>query len=367
MLEQMPDLQHLIQNEIPEGRSSLENSHTNLEKVAAFCEANYIQASSVADKRAALTVTRQYTIQSLASVAYQINGLANNMLAMLDMQADKLGDMATRVHEIDQIINIHKEKVARREIGQLTTNKIIRPQHKIVQPSEPEPQRRYVRQAIDYSLLDDIGVCVRDRRLCERMRRTGHGVRVQSAPMQSRYHTISLAHGAALARTESGGSGGSIGTNARAAGSLGPAHGQRIATIYSSYDQSGQYGAQNNTEYQQRLNVNVDHSTPQHDTSDMPPPPSPGMLDYGMQMRECRQRNVRAFIVRVHLHRLTTITATAAHGRSRFATGRTAHARLTHLRHNAAGGWRQTAGSSSARLDTNTLHGESGRNLRLRS
>jgi hypothetical protein len=54
MLDQMGDLQHLIQNEIPEGRSSLENSHTNLEKVAAFCEANYIQVG-VACARACMS------------------------------------------------------------------------------------------------------------------------------------------------------------------------------------------------------------------------------------------------------------------------------------------------------------------------
>ena len=138
------------------------------------------------------------------------------MLNMLDMQTDKLGDMATRVAEIDQIIVIHKEKVARREIGQLTTNKTVRAQHKIVQPSaeETEPTRRYVRQPIDYSILDDIG----------------HGVRVQPTQMhmQSRFHTIGPSHASAqqLMRTESANSG-----QQRGGGSLGAAHGQRVATV----------------------------------------------------------------------------------------------------------------------------------------
>jgi hypothetical protein len=57
-----------------------------------------------------------------------------------------------------QIVDIHKEKVARREIGQLTANKAITRQHKIIQPSEQEKAQRYVRQGIDYSVLDGIGL-----------------------------------------------------------------------------------------------------------------------------------------------------------------------------------------------------------------
>ncbi len=41
------DLQALIETEIPEGRHQLESSYANLERVAAFCEANYLQVSQV--------------------------------------------------------------------------------------------------------------------------------------------------------------------------------------------------------------------------------------------------------------------------------------------------------------------------------
>lgn len=54
-------------------------------------------------------------------------------------------------------VDIHKEKVARREIGALTTSKNVTKGHKIVAPPQQEKQRRYKREEIDYSSLDDIG------------------------------------------------------------------------------------------------------------------------------------------------------------------------------------------------------------------
>ena len=43
-----------------------------------------------------------------------------------------------KVNHISQTVDIHKEKVARREIGVLTTNKSITRQYKIIAPASPE-------------------------------------------------------------------------------------------------------------------------------------------------------------------------------------------------------------------------------------
>lgn len=56
-----------------------------------------------------------------------------------------------------QTVDIHKEKVARREIGILTTNKNTSRTHKIIAPANPERPVRYIRKPVDYSLLDDLG------------------------------------------------------------------------------------------------------------------------------------------------------------------------------------------------------------------
>ncbi|KAM6152798.1 abl interactor 2 isoform 7-T7 [Erethizon dorsatum] len=150
----MAELQMLLEEEIPGGRRALFDSYTNLERVADYCESNYIQS---ADKQRALEETKAYTTQSLASVAYLINTLANNVLQMLDIQASQLRRMESSINHISQTVDIHKEKVARREIGILTTNKNTSRTHKIIAPANLERPVRYIRKPIDYTVLDDIG------------------------------------------------------------------------------------------------------------------------------------------------------------------------------------------------------------------
>ncbi|XP_025904570.1 abl interactor 1 [Nothoprocta perdicaria] len=171
----MAELQMLLEEEIPSGKRALLESYQNLTRVADYCENNYIQAP---DKRKALEETKAYTTQSLASVAYQINALANNVLQLLDIQASQLRRMESSINHISQLfyreirdrlvgvfaserppatVDIHKEKVARREIGILTTNKNTSRTHKIIAPANMERPVRYIRKPIDYTVLDDVG------------------------------------------------------------------------------------------------------------------------------------------------------------------------------------------------------------------
>ncbi|XP_068844010.1 abl interactor 1 isoform X28 [Capricornis sumatraensis] len=96
----MAELQMLLEEEIPSGKRALIESYQNLTRVADYCENNYIQAT---DKRKALEETKAYTTQSLASVAYQINALANNVLQLLDIQASQLRRMESSINHISQV------------------------------------------------------------------------------------------------------------------------------------------------------------------------------------------------------------------------------------------------------------------------
>lgn len=95
-------VQNLIDNQIPEGRRALKDSHKNLHELAAYCETNYVNTK---ERSRALAETKQYAAQSLASVAYQINSLASSMLQLLDQQANQMNDMEADIHYIAQVYN----------------------------------------------------------------------------------------------------------------------------------------------------------------------------------------------------------------------------------------------------------------------
>ncbi|XP_060704488.1 abl interactor 1-like isoform X2 [Hemiscyllium ocellatum] len=155
----MAEMQSLFQQDIPADRKLLLESVTNLQKVAEYCENNYIQAQ---DKTKALEETKAYAAQSLASVASQINSLAEKVCKLLDLQASELSKMESSVNFISQKVEMHKEKVARREIGAFAVAKSTPRMTKIIPPANPVQREKYTRKPIIYTLLDDTGHGVKE-------------------------------------------------------------------------------------------------------------------------------------------------------------------------------------------------------------
>ena len=60
-----------------------------------------------------------------------------------------------------QMVDIHKEKVARREIGQLASGKNIVRLNKLQPPQQKERQQKYSRVKMDFTSFDHIGHGVR--------------------------------------------------------------------------------------------------------------------------------------------------------------------------------------------------------------
>ncbi|EFO16459.1 abl-interactor 1 [Loa loa] len=87
-------LRSLIENEIPDGRGNPESNCSNLGRVAAYCKVSYVQAQ---DKKATFDETRRYIMQSLASVAYQMDTLSYVLLRALDLQFGKISSMASQL------------------------------------------------------------------------------------------------------------------------------------------------------------------------------------------------------------------------------------------------------------------------------
>lgn len=170
----MNEILALIETDIPECQQNLRDNHGNLERVAEYCDTNYYRSNN---KLQALEETKNYTSQSLASVAYQITSLAFNILHLLDLQTTQIINLESHANRIAQSEQIHREKVARREIGLFTANKRPNRIPKIIYPANPERPTKYTRKPIDYSVLDDVG----------------HGVKIapsqQQAQQQGQLHT----------------------------------------------------------------------------------------------------------------------------------------------------------------------------------
>merc|ERR1711892_1475096 len=141
-----------LDHDIPEGRRSLIECRDNLMGISDYCEQNYASANN---KRKALEVTQQFTTQSLASVAYQVHTLASSMLNLLAEQDDELTRLNSAIDNLSERVDIHCEKVARREVGALTARKPISKAPTIITPVNPERPVKYVRKQINYGELDE--------------------------------------------------------------------------------------------------------------------------------------------------------------------------------------------------------------------
>ncbi|XP_054032873.1 ABI gene family member 3 [Dryobates pubescens] len=155
----MSELEQLQHHDIPAGRQILRDHHCNLLRVADYCESNYLEAS---DKRKALEETMALSTQSLASVTYQVSSLATAFLRLLDLQAAELQKVEADVRCVAQRVEMHKEKVSRREIGSLTVSKRFPSYQKIVPPPSPPCLEPYYRKPLNFSVLDDIGHGIKD-------------------------------------------------------------------------------------------------------------------------------------------------------------------------------------------------------------
>ncbi|XP_061761773.1 ABI family, member 3a isoform X2 [Nerophis ophidion] len=150
-----------ILNEAPSSRKLLLENYDNFLNVAEYCYYNYTQQQASDDSLKALEETKKLTAQSLASIAYQVSTLATSVLSLLDAQTNQLRHMESSINLIGQTVEMHREKVSRREIGIFTAVRQVPRGPKILPPPQPaagsQSRPPYSRRPISYQQLDCIG------------------------------------------------------------------------------------------------------------------------------------------------------------------------------------------------------------------
>ncbi|XP_058509979.1 ABI family, member 3a isoform X2 [Solea solea] len=177
-----------ILEEAPNARKALMENYDNLLKVSEYCHDNYLQSGD--NSRKALEETKNFTNQSLASIAYQITTLASSVLSLFDAQTNQLCHMESSINLIGQTVEMHKEKVSRREIGVFTAVRRVPRSHKILPPIKPpagvQPCPLYSRQPINYQQLDGLGhgvkVCGKQSDRTGIIRKHGASIRSNKPP-----------------------------------------------------------------------------------------------------------------------------------------------------------------------------------------
>ncbi|KAI2649234.1 Abl interactor 1 [Labeo rohita] len=144
------------------------------------------------------------------TTALQAYGLVHCMCAQSDCLACLVYTVWCKFYD-KHTVDIHKEKVARREIGILTTNKNTSRTHKIIAPANMERPVRYIRKPIDYTVLDDVGHGVKQHGNNQSIRggtlsRTNPPTQKPPSPPLAGRGTLGGSSGGSGSRENSGGS-----------------------------------------------------------------------------------------------------------------------------------------------------------------
>ena len=95
--------------------------------------------------------------ERVGQIGGKINWSLDVWANFLTSKDDELTRLNSAIDNLSERVDIHCEKVARREVGALTARKPISKAPTIITPVNPERPVKYVRKQINYGELDEIG------------------------------------------------------------------------------------------------------------------------------------------------------------------------------------------------------------------
>ncbi|CAH8546176.1 unnamed protein product [Schistosoma margrebowiei] len=136
----------MIESRLEDSRHKLMETSNNIEKAAAFCSEKYL----VNPESNTLDESLELATQSVCAVAHEVNRFASQFLEALEYQSYQTTDLSDKISKLKMA-----KKVARKAVGSCTVSRVpIVYQHETVLP---EPPQKYIRQPINFSILDNVG------------------------------------------------------------------------------------------------------------------------------------------------------------------------------------------------------------------
>eukprot|EP00117_Sycon_ciliatum_P040320 scpid66823/ scgid29649/ Abl interactor 1; Abelson interactor 1; Abl-binding protein 4; Eps8 SH3 domain-binding protein; Nap1-binding protein; Spectrin SH3 domain-binding protein 1; e3B1 len=152
---------HIVEEQMArfgKAKEALISSHSNLASLADYCDNQYEEAASDASRRKNFQTSKSYAVQAMGSLAYQINESTSSVLGVLDVVDDTCQSILSDASQIILNVEVHREKVAKREANGVCKPKLAKKrQQKIIPPKHIEVAVYPGHKTLNMNLLDKIG------------------------------------------------------------------------------------------------------------------------------------------------------------------------------------------------------------------
>ena len=138
-------------------KGDLLTGESNLSTLADFCDQQYNSAQTAAERGTVLGKSRQYAVQALGSLAFQVNESAAAVLGMLDLVSDSQEVVLAHADQLSLQIEVHREKIAKREASEVSVERRIEREKKVDLPKRVQVPVYPGHTKMNLAVLDNIG------------------------------------------------------------------------------------------------------------------------------------------------------------------------------------------------------------------